>query len=239
MPSEKLFPTTQWSLVVQAREASDEIRRAALETLCGIYWQPVYWLARRIGNHEPDAEDLVQGFFADLLSRDFLARVSQERGRFRSFLRSAATKYFFKQWRKETSLKRGGTPGVQTTITLDSIDDVEGPGTGRALEALFDREWARTLLDTAMKRVRVEYLATGKGDLFDALQCRLTPGASSRPVPEIAAELRMSEGAVKTATFRLRKRFSEVLRSEVGRTVRIKEETDDELRHLLAALLSE
>lgn len=238
MPSENLFPTTQWLLVVQAKEASEEERRTALETLCRLYWQPVFWLARRLGRSDHDAEDLAQGFFADLLSRDFLAMVSQERGRFRTFLRAAATKYFFKQWRRETSQKRGGVP-AERFISLDAVEESPANQEDPKLDVLFDREWARSLLSTALKRVRAEYEATGKAALFDALECRLSPGVSSLSVTELATELKMSEGAVKTATFRLRKRFGEVLRSEVGRTVHTKEEAEDELRHLLAALLSE
>src|SRR6266704_1612005 len=87
------FATTHWSVVLAAAQTNEPHAGAALEKLCRIYWYPLYAYLRRSGHSEHDAQDLTQGFFAQLFERDWLHGVAREKGRFRSFL-LASLKYF-------------------------------------------------------------------------------------------------------------------------------------------------
>jgi hypothetical protein len=103
-------------------------------------------------------------------------------------------------------------------------------------DLLFDRRWALTVLDQAQQQLRAEYEASGKGILFEALRPTLVGARSGPAYSDIAAQLAMSEGAVKVAVHRLRDRYRSVLRSIVADTVAAPGDVDAELRHLIEAL---
>jgi RNA polymerase sigma factor (sigma-70 family) len=234
------FATTRWSVVVAAgREAADGGAgdpRAALETLCRTYWYPLYAYARRKGHVAEEAADLVQGFFASLLERRVVARADRERGRFRTFLLASLDHFMANQWREASAQKRGGGAVI---VSLD-FDDGERrygfePSHRLTPERVYERRWALTLIDTAMARLRAEYEARGRGELFDALS-GLISGERDEAYAEAGRRLGMTEGAVKVAVHRLRKRCRELLREEVAQTVAGQGDVDDELKHLLDAV---
>lgn len=206
-----------------------------MEQLCRVYWHPVYWFIRhhRAHNHH-DAEDLTQTFFAHLLERDTLARADREKGRFRTFLLGSLTKVLANEWDKKQAVKRGG--GIQH-ISIDEAA-AEGfygaePVESETPDRVFDKLWAAALLRQTLERLRKEYIEGDKAALFAALEPALT-GEPPGCYPLIAAQLNMSEAAVRVAVHRLRARFREVLRSEVAQTVTSNEEIDAELHHLLS-----
>jgi RNA polymerase sigma-70 factor (ECF subfamily) len=80
------FATTHWSVILSARDESGAGAREALEALCRRYWVPLYVYVRKRGYKPQDAQDLTQAFFVHLFSKDFLQRISRQKGRFRSFL---------------------------------------------------------------------------------------------------------------------------------------------------------
>lgn len=232
------FATTRWSVVLATRGDAAE-SRAALETLCASYWYPLYAYARRRGRTAEDAADLVQGFFLVILRRGGLASADPERGRFRTFLLTAFQRHASHERDREQALKRGGG---RVRLPFE-IDDGERrytmePADDRTPEALFERRWALALLDRAVARLREDQGGTDAARL-DALLPHVygnDGGAGARPYGEIASSLGMSEGAVKVAVHRLRKRFRDVLREEVSHTVEGPDEVDDELRRLIGAL---
>jgi DNA-directed RNA polymerase specialized sigma24 family protein len=227
------FPGTHWTMILHAGQGHEE----ALEELCDTYWYPLYAYTRRRGLGEQDAQDRVQGFLADVLGRGDLAKVDQDRGKFRAWLLTAMRHFLSKQWDHERALKRGGG---QLPLSLDwaraegryavepvDIDDAE---------VLYARRWALTLLDRVRERLRGEYEHNDKQDLFDRLQGALTGEGLTGSYREVGEELGLSEGAVKVAVHRMRKRFGRVLRQEVAHTVDGPEAVDDELRHLISVL---
>jgi RNA polymerase sigma factor (sigma-70 family) len=232
------FATTRWSMVVAAGAAGDTGGRAALESLCGAYWYPLYAFERRGGTPVEDARDLVQGFFAELLEKDVLAQADRDRGRFRTFLIAAFRHFASKEREKARALKRGGG---RAPLPLDFEDGesryLREPADDRTPERLFERRWALTLLDEALGRLKEEHRAAGREPLFEALRGTLGsgdgPGASYAALGE---GLGMSEGAVKVAVHRLRRRYRDVLRAAIAETVADPSEVDDEIRHLLGAL---
>ena len=228
------FATTHWSMILQAGESGTPGGRVALEKLCRIYWHPLYWFARRRGLSPADAEDLTQGFLADLLARGALAKADAARGRFRTFLLASFQNFHSGQWAHDHAVKRGGR------CEFVSLQEVE-PRFQEELvaadppEKMFDREWAISLIEQAVAVVRHEYAATGNGLLFQALKAVLWGESGTASYAEIARQLDSTEGAIRVAAHRLRRRFRDALRVEVARTVMVPADLEDEMRHLLAA----
>lgn len=238
-PSKAPFPTTHWSRVIRAVAPEDPGARAALAELCASYWYPLYAFVRRKGFGPDEAADLVQGTFAALLGRDGLAAVDPDRGRFRSYLMAACAHHIADCRDRDRAAKRGGG---RPPIPIDRLE-AEGryaaePAHDLTAEHLFDRRWATDLLDRAVGRLEAEMAAAGKSRLFARLQPALTGGRGEVPHAVVAAELGMTEGAVKMAASRLRRRYGEILRAEIARTVADPADVEDEIRSLFDALAS-
>jgi RNA polymerase sigma-70 factor (ECF subfamily) len=257
------FATTHWSMVVSAARPRGSSAARALATLCENYWFPLYAFVRRAGYPAHDAQDLTQEFFLRLLSENYLAAADPERGRFRSFLLGAMKHFLAHQRRSQSTQKRGGG---RAAISLDFQSGEERyrliePADPLTPERLYEKRWALALLDLVLGRLREEFQAAGKLPLFDALKqflagraekgtgpiCRDGPkGAAHKldlsPFPqkpvyaELGEKLGMSEGAVKVAVHRLRRRYRELLKEEIARTIVEPDTVEDELQELLAAL---
>ncbi|MBN2506013.1 MAG: sigma-70 family RNA polymerase sigma factor [Verrucomicrobia bacterium] len=208
----------------------------ALETLCRVYWYPLYAYARRAGHLPADAEDLTQGFFARLLEKDYLRSVARERGRFRTFLLTAWKRFLANEWDREHAQKRGGfAPRVTIDQAMAESRFAAEPSHMLQPDVLFERQWAMTLLERTVAQLQEEYVASGRATLFKYLQSCLAKEESSLPYAEIGARLHLTEPAVKMAVHRLRLRYREILREEIAHTVSSPEEIDGELRHLFSA----
>ena len=231
-----IFATTHWSVVLAASDLDSPQADAALGQLCRTYWYPLYAFVRRSGHREHDAQDLTQGFFADLLRRNFLESVSPARGKFRSFLLASLKNFLADERDRASALKRGGGREI---FSID--DDAEEryaaePATDLTPDKIFERRWATTLLDRALARLRSEYAAAGKTGFYEHLQTLNSAGPGSPTYAEVAAQLGRPENTVKSAVHRLRKRYRELLREEIARTVASPAEIDEEIRSLLAAV---
>ena len=231
------FVTTHWSVVLTAGRSDTTRARAALEQLCRNYWQPLYAYVRRTGHSREEAEDLTQAFFARLLAQNTVARADPARGRFRSFLLASLKHFLANEWEKARAQKRGG--GAQLIpLAFDTAETrcAQPAAPGDSPDRAYDRQWALALLDVVLGRVRQEYTDSGRDEIFVGLKDTLSGGRSEIPYRELAAQLGMSEGAVKVAAHRLRHRYRELLREEIANTVAGPEEVEEELRQLFAAL---
>jgi RNA polymerase sigma-70 factor (ECF subfamily) len=234
------FTTTHWSVVLSARDRKSPRSERALAALCETYWFPLYAYVRRSGYSSHDAQDLTQGFFAELLEKDFLKDADYRRGRFRSFL-LAALKHFLGHQRERARAKKRGGGRVPFSLDFDDAEnryhlEAEDPATP---ERLYQRRWALTLLDRVVRRLEDENARAGKAETFAGLKEFLTAGRQSRPYRRVAEALGMSEGAVKVAVHRLRRRYRELLREEIAQTVADPGEVDDELGELFSAVGSQ
>lgn len=231
------FATTQWSQVLAAREGSDTQARQALASLCETYWYPLYAYVRRQGHDADEARDLTQGFFAQLLEKNYLEDVEPSAGRFRSFLLTSLRHFLSHQWEKARAQKRGGG---SRTVSLDAADaEVRygwEPADRLTPEQVFERRWALTLVERALARLRQESVATNTTQRFEVLKTHLTGEEPHTPYREVATELGLSEGAVKVAVHNLRRKFAQVLRAEIAETVADPAEIDEEMRYLLQAV---
>ncbi len=229
------FATTHWSVVLQAG-GSNAASRKALGDLCELYWYPLYCYVRRWGHTADDAQDLTQEFFTRMLEKDGLRGVTPLRGRFRSFLLAALKHFLSNQRDRANALKRGGgrQPMPLEFETAEGRYRLEPPGVSDP-EKAFERQWAMTVLARTLDRLSDEQQRERKGRAFERLKGVLT-GDGDVSYASIGEELGMSEGAVKVAVHRLRRRFGELLRDEISQTVAEPQEVDDEIRHLFAAL---
>lgn len=229
------FVTTHWSVVLAAGQAGSAASAAALETLSRTYWFPLYAYVRRRGYSPEDAQDLTQEFFARLLGRHALAHLTREGGKFRSFLLTALNHFLINEWEQHRAQKRDER---RIALSLDALDAETRyrfePADEATPEVLFERHWAATLLEQILHRLRDEYTAQGKAELFQRLRPCLTGAELMLPYAALARQSGLSEGAVKMAVRRLRHRYGELLRAEIAHTVARPEEIDEEIRHLIA-----
>jgi RNA polymerase sigma-70 factor (ECF subfamily) len=231
------FATTHWSLVLAAgRSASPDCRRA-LAALCEAYWYPLYVYIRRRGCDEHEAQDLTQEFFAQVLETDSLRVADRRRGKFRSFL-LASVDHFLANQRRRRAAKKRGRGKLPWSLDLGEAESRYSRELGHEWtpEKEFERRWALALLEQTLSKVRAQFAETEKIELFERLKAYLGGDERSVPYREIAGELGMTEGAVKTAAHRLRRRCRDVLRAEIAATVARPEEVDDELRELFSAV---
>lgn len=232
------FATTHWSLIATSKVKDSSMRRDSLGELCSSYWYPLFAFLRRKGYPPEQAADFVQGFFLELIDKDFLETVSPEKGRFRWFLMTAIKRYVAKQIEKQHAQKRGGG---RTFFSLN-VDDAEQryqlePVDGWSAEKLFDRRWALAVLQQALDRLREQNESKGKLELYLALQPTLSGvPMTGQQYAEIAARFGMVEGAVKVSALRLREKYRDTIRDIVAQTVVESDRVTDELDELLAAL---
>lgn len=233
------FATTDWRLVASAGGADVAQASEALSKLCQTYWPPLYAHVRQAGYSPPDAQDFTQQFFAHFIERNSIAQADPERGRFRSYLLVSLKNFLANEWQKSRAWKRGGK-ALTISLAMDDAETrcVQIAASGDTPDRAFDRQWALTLLDTVLGCLRREYADSGREALFLGLKDSLAGERAEASYRELGARLGLSESAVKAAAHRLRKRYRELLREEIARTVTTSEEIDDELRYLFAALSS-
>ena len=231
------FATTRWSIVLEAGGRSSAGSREALASLCRTYWFPLYAWARRQGHSAPDSEDLTQEFFLRLLDRRYLAAADPGRGRFRNFLAASFRHFAANEYRRAGARKRGGhAPHLPLDFGEAERRYTLEPRDAATPETLFERSWALALLEQALGRLRGEFERAGKGPVFARLKVYLTDTADAASYAALAAELETTEGAVKVAIHRLRRRYRDLLREEIAHTVGDPSEIEGELRHLRGVL---
>ena len=229
---EELFVTTRWTVIRRAHGSDTTAAHTALADLCRTYWPPLYAYARRSGCSPHDAEDATQGFFERLLRLESLAAVSRERGKFRAFLLAALKHYLSDQRDHAHARKRD----ARATFSLDAASAetryLAVPANTLTPDQVFDRQWALTLLETVMQRLAREYEASGRGALFAALRFSIAGEKGVAPSRELAAQLGLSDEAVRVAIHRLRRRYRSALREELAHTVGSEAEVAEELNDL-------
>lgn len=221
------FPATRWTLILAAR-ADPSQRKRALTELLSVYWRPLYAFARTRGLNRDEAEDLIQSLFADLLARDFLGTLDPARGRLRSFLRTALVHHLSHHRESARAARRGGG-----AVPI-SIEDVEPVAPGDDPERALDRAWARTVLARAMDALREEFESGRREGPFHLVSQFF--GDTAPPYAEAAQAAGMTAPQLKSFLHRARKRYRELVQSEIAHTVESTEAIEPELSELLGAL---
>lgn len=232
-PSDR-FVTTTWSRVLRAAAPDDPASGPAWQELCRSYWYPLYAYARRRGSPPPEAEDAVQGFFAWLFEANALRHADPARGRFRGFLAAAFRQFLAKQHEHAAARRRCPAGAVVSIDAATGEDRYRTEPTDHLTpDRAFEYAWARAVLERAMDRLRAECEAGRHGHRFEAFRGILTDQV---PVAAVGEALGLSDGAVRVAVHRLRRRYGELLREEVAGTLESPADVEQELRDLLAAV---
>jgi RNA polymerase sigma factor (sigma-70 family) len=234
-PGLSQFPTTRWTLVVAAGDPQRKDARSALVSLCESYWYPLYAYLRRRGYPADEAQDLTQDFFVRLLEGRYLDRADPEKGRFRSFILTSLKFFVADEKDRRRALKRGG--GTILTLEFSSGEEwyQREPAHDETPERIFERRWALAVLDRVVETLRNEFVHHGRLEHFERLKVFLL-AQSDAPYAALAQEMNTSEGALKVAIHRLRKRYRELFRQEIADTVGDPAEVESELRFLAAVL---
>jgi RNA polymerase sigma factor (sigma-70 family) len=235
LPGASQFPTTRWSVVVAAGDPHRKEARSALVSLCEHYWYPLYAYLRRRGYPSDQAQDLTQEFFVRVLEGRYLDRADPEKGRFRSFILTSLKFFVADEADRDRARKRGGGMVVSLEFSSGEGRYQREPAHDETPERIFERRWALSLLDRVIEKLREEFVHHGRPDHFERLKIFLV-GQSDAPYAALAREMNTSEGALKVAIHRLRKRYRELFRQEIADTVADPAEVESELRFLAAVL---
>jgi RNA polymerase sigma factor (sigma-70 family) len=229
------FPTTRWTLVLAAGDPRRKDARCALVSLCENYWYPLYAYVRRSGYPADQAQDLTQEFFVRLLEGRYLDRAEPAKGRFRSFILTSLKFFVADEKDRERALKRGGGALVALEFPAGEERYQREPAHDETPERIFERRWALSVLDRVVEKLRNDFIRHGRPEHFERLKVFLL-GQSDAPYATLAREMNTSEGALKVAIHRLRKRYRELFRQEIADTVADPAEVESELRYLANVL---
>ena len=230
-----VFPNTRWSVVLAARQPSPAAA-AALETICQTYWQPLYAYARHAGKSPHDAQDLTQEFFCRLLEKNWLDAARRDRGKLRTFLIVALKRLMLNEWDKASARRRGGGLAPVAFDTAFAESRLAADPRPLAPDEAFDRQWALTLIDLTLHRLRTEFAVAGRSADYDALKHCLLAVRGTIDYAAVAQQLGANEGAARVAVHRLRKRFREIYREEIAQTLADGADLEAEMGHLATAL---
>ncbi len=233
MPQPQLFPATRWTLILASRNSSAE-RRSALEELLATYWKPLYVYARHCGFSDTDAQDAVQGLCTRLLEREFLRDLDPERGRLRSYLRTAMRNYLHNEHERAHAAKRGG--GALVFSIDEDTDKSILTTSGSTPEAAYDRAWALTAFRKALDRLEAEYRSSRQKTPFEVVARFFDPAQEPPSISETATSLSISGGQLRVALHRARARFRTLLLEEAADTVETSTSAEDEVGELLRSL---
>src|SRR5258708_16891653 len=220
---EGLFASTRWTMVLDAGESQTPPDQAlsALSELCRIYWQPIFLFLRRQGSNPDDAQDLTQGFFAHLIESRAYARADPEKGRFRSFL-LGALKHFVAHARAHDRTQKRGGGMILAHLDTAAISEADARAVGSqawSAERIYEREWAETLLRTALDRLAEECALAGKDELFKRLTSHLSVSREATgPYEENSLRLGRPITKLRSGVARLRAQERMILREGMGGT---------------------
>jgi RNA polymerase sigma factor (sigma-70 family) len=227
--------STRWSIILQASHENPNLAHQALEALCKIYWQPVYHFIHRRVSQEVEAQDLTQDFFAQLIQAKLIATADRERGSFRAYLFTCVRNFLCKYWEHARAIKRGGT---HCHLTLEFADQVENSELQleNDVDIVYERQWAQALTAHVLVRLTEEWHSAKKHVVFQHLREFLTCQPTASKITHVAEQLNTTAGALRVAIHRLRRRYGELLREEVARTVADPNEVEQEIRLLMSVL---
>jgi RNA polymerase sigma factor (sigma-70 family) len=229
------FPTTRWTLVIAAADPKRKEARSALVSLCEGYWYPSYAYVRRRGYPADQAQDLTQEFFVRVLDGRYLDRARPEKGRFRAFILTSLKFFLADEADRDRAQKRGGGNVLSLEISSGEERYQRDPAHDETPERIFERRWALSVIDRVVEKLRNEFVDNGRPEHFERLKVFLL-GRSDAPYAALAREMNTSEGALKVAIHRLRRRYRELFRQEIADTVGDSAEVESELRFLAAVL---
>ena len=235
--AQQAFRSTLWTVVLKAKDLSSPDRRQALETLIQTYWKPIYFFVRRKGNDPDTSKDMVQGFFAALLEKNFLQYVERGKGKFRSFLLTALEHFMINEYERIRAEKRGGGRLSFSLDFSEAESQVSGrPGQGETPEKVFLQNWAHRVMAEALRELKRDYVEEGRDAEFEALRLHLTEGTHGAPsYAEIAGTLGLTEDDIRKRIYRAREGYRKAIYEVTRSYTDNEDDAQEELRDLFSA----
>jgi RNA polymerase sigma factor (sigma-70 family) len=212
------FPATRWSVIDAARSADTGERDRALAALFAAYWRPVYKYVRiRWNRPAEDAQDLTQGFFAELLERDLLSKYDPAKSRLRTFLRVCADSFVLNQDKVASRQKRGGNilhvaldfQQAEGELREQVIDPAAIPSP-ESMDEFFEKEWIRTLFTLAVEDLQKLCEQRQRGKTFLLFQEYDLDGEQDISYDELARKHKISVTDVTNALAWARREFRRI-----------------------------
>ena len=226
------FPSTLWTMVLQAGDPDAPNARPHLERLCEMYWKPVYWLVRLRWNKSNElAKDLTQEFFARMVEKDVLQSVAPDRGRFRSFIRAALENFMRNYTRDQNRQKRGGKL-VHISIDREDESIFELPSSAESIETTFNRLWAQSLMQDSLQTLRDQYVGAGKESLFKIFEEYSFVEENPPTYRDLAVKYSVTEDSVRGALRRIRSDLRNLLRDRVLQSLTDPDDLEGEMSFL-------
>ena len=228
------FQSTRWSLILKVKDQHSNESREALEQLCQTYWYPLYAYVRRRVIDAHEAMDITQGFFTHLLEKSGIDSVNPDRGRFRAFMLASVKNFLRNDWRSKNTQRRGGDVQIYSLHEEDFEQRFQSQTSDTEPDCQFERDWVASLLRRVMERLRSDYEAAGRTDLFELLHPYLVANSDRMPQAEISEKTGLGKSAVKMSIHRMRKQYARYVREEISETLDSPEDVEDELTKLIA-----
>ena len=232
---------TRWTQILLAQQGDTAQRQAAIGTITEQYWRPVYFFMLRKGLDNETAKDLTQGFFTDvILGRELIAKADPGKGRFRSFLLTAANNYARDFRRRQAAARRSPEHGLVSLERSDVARVVES-SENESPEDAFNRAWASALLDQVLSEVEHQCRQAGQAKHWEVFRRRVFLPIASGGKPESYADLcrRLDiDGAERATTMNVtvKRKFEAALRRRVRQLVDSEDQVDEEIQELMRIL---
>jgi RNA polymerase sigma factor (sigma-70 family) len=232
-PALASFATTQWTKILAAKGDSPE-SQSALSDLCESYYAPVHSFIQRRVSGADDAKDLTHDFFESVLRRSPFENLDPGKSKFRTYLLGAVKHFLSNSNRKLRRQKRGSG---QWHAPLS--ENEESPSEETQEDQQFDYQWALNLMARALSKLESEFEKSHRQTHFEKLKPWLVGLNDSLSQKDVGMELGLSEGAIKVAIHRLRKRFRDHIKNEIADTLGPNDAIEEELRYLVEVLSNE
>jgi RNA polymerase sigma factor (sigma-70 family) len=212
------FPVTRWSVIDAVKSADAAEQARALDTLFAAYWKPIYkYIRLRWNRPAEDAQDLTQGFFAEVLERGLLARYNPAKSKLRTYLRLCVDSFVMNQDKAARRQKRGGDAAH---VALDFQDaegelmgatiDIASIASPESLEEFFEKEWVRSLFALAVEDLRNLCVARERERAFRLFDDYDLSGEQDISYEQLAAEYAIPVTDVTNALSWARREFRRI-----------------------------
>ena len=232
-PALASFATTQWTKILAAKGDSPE-SQSALADLCESYYAPVFSFIQRRVSARDNAKDLTHDFFESVLRRSPFENLDPTKSKFRTYLLGAVKHFLSNSNRKHQRQKRGS--GQFHEPLSQNEEPLSAPSQE---DQQFDYQWALNLMARALSKLELEFQSGNRQTHFEKLKPWLVGQNDSLSQKEVGKQIGLTEGAIKVAIHRLRKRFREHIKSEITDTLGPNDAIEDELRYLVEVLSHE
>jgi RNA polymerase sigma factor (sigma-70 family) len=232
------FPPTRRSVIVAARSIDAGEREQAREALCAAYWRPVYKYVRlRWNRGAEDAQDLTQGFFAELLERELLDKYDPAKSRLRTYLRMCVDSFVMNEDKAARRQKRGGGAahlaldfaGAEGELSASAIDpaSIASP---ESLEQFFEKEWIRSVFSLAVEDLRKLCASKQRDRTFRLFESYDLEGNDKTSYEQLSREYGISVTDVNNALSWARREFRRIALDRLREICGSEEEFERETR---------